>query len=415
MTSDGPSTETGFLYSIATSGQYSRLVTYLGSNEPLAVRRKAADLLTQSLESLVEQETDSVVDKLYHAALTETSDSVRADIIEVLIYVEDNAVDRLVSKIESGEYPTPTDSPSPLVYVEWLDSRHVELRLVAVTGLGQIGTPQVVSKLIVACQDSDKRIQIRALKECGRIGDPRCVAVARNCLQTADRDVKTAAARCLVKIGTPDAIGAVMPLCKEDDLRLRRAIVSELGKTGSVSVFGILLNEIADPESQLKELAIQSAVELIAHADSANSHAVRITVGTHLQQVADQDAVNKLAALIDSPTPQIRRNVIWVLCQLIDPSVHTESLDRLIAAIGDDDETTAKMTVSKLAKCTDTVVLDQLDEFVETHEIDSRVMQRIDYIRDQIKTKTADDRRKEAVEYTRVSNPADYTKKHADE
>jgi HEAT repeat protein len=205
-----------------------------------------------------------------------------------------------------------------------------------------------------------------------------------------------------------------MPLCKEDDLRLRRAIVSELGKTGSLAVFGILLNEIADPESQLRESAIRSAIELIAHADSANSHAVRITVGTHLQQVADQDTVDKLAAVVDAPAPQIRRNAIWVLCRLIDPSVHTESLDELIAAIADDDETTAKMTVSKLAKCTDTVVLEKLDEFVETNEIESRVMQRVGYIRDQIETKTADDRLKDAVEYTKVSDPADYTKKHAD-
>jgi len=414
MTKDETTAETGFLYSIATSGQYERLVGYLGSNEPLAVRKKAADLLTQSLESLVEQETDSVVDGLYRAALTETNDSVRADIIEVLIYVDDDAIDRLVSKIESGEYPTPTDSPHPLVYVEWVDSRHVELRLVAVAGLGQVGTQRVVSKLIVACRDDDKRIQIRALEECGRISDPRCVAVARNCLQTSHKDVKTAAARCLVQIGTPDALGAIMPLCKEDDLRLRRAIVSELGKTGSLAVFGILLNEIADPESQLRESAIRSAIELIAHADSANSHAVRITVGTHLQQVADQDTVDKLAAVVDAPAPQIRRNAIWVLCQLIDPSVHTECLDELIAAIADDDETTAKMTVSKLSKCKDTVVLEKLDEFVETNEIESRVMQRVGYIRDQIETKTADDRLKDAVEYTKVSDPAYYTKNHAD-
>lgn len=415
MTRDGTSVETEFLYSIANSGQYDRLVSYLGSNEPLAVRKKAADLLTQSLESLVEQDTDSVIDELYRTFLVETNDSVRADIIEVLIYIDDESVNELVTRIESREYPTPTDSPHPLVYVEWLESKHVELRLVAVAGLGRVGTQRIVSKLIAACRDDDKRIQIRALKECGRIGDPRCVGVAIDCLQTTDLDVKVAAARCLIKIGTADALAAIIPLYKEDNFQLRRSIVSELGKTGSLPVFGILLREIANPESRLKEPAIRSAIELIANAKPANSHTVRVTVGVHLQQFADQESIDKLAAVADAPRPQIRRNAIWVLCQIIDPSAHTESLDSLIAAIGDEDETVAKMTVSKLATCSDPIIIDRLEEFIKTHDLDSCVLQRADYIRDQVESKTPDDRKKDAVEYTRVKNPADYTKKHAGE
>ena len=415
MKRDRSSTETGFLYSIANSGQYDRLITYLGSSEPRAVRKKAANLLTQSLESLVEQDTDPIIEKLYTTVLVESDESVRADIIEVLIYIADSPIDTLVTKIESREYPTPTGSPPPLLYVGWLDSRHVELRLVAVAGLGRVGTKQVVPKLVVACRDDDKRIQIRALDELGEIGDPRCVDAVKTCLQTTDRDVKTAAAHCLARIGTADALAAIMPLSKKGDLRLRRAIVSELGTTGSISVFGILLREIANPESRLKESAIRSAVELIAHAKPSNSHAVRITVGTHLEQVADEDTIDTLSAVAEAPTPQIRRNAIWLLCQLIDPAAHTESLDKLIAAITDDDETTAKMTVSKLAKCRDPVVIDRLEAFIKTHDVDSRACRRADYIRDQIEKKTPDDRLKDAVEYTKVSDPADYTKKHANE
>ena len=415
MKRNNNSTETGFLYSIANSGQYERLITYLGSNEPRAVRKKAAELLTQSLESLVEQDTEPIIEELYTAVLIESDDSVRADILEVLIYVADAPIDELITKIESQEYPTPTDSPSPLLYIEWIDSRHIELRLVAVAGLGRVGTQQVVPKLIIACRDDDKRIQIRALNELGQIGDPRCVNVAKKCLQTTDQDTKTAAARCLVRIGTADALSTIIRLSKEADAQLRRAIVSDLGKTGSLSIFGILLREIATPKSQLRESAIRSAVELIAHANPAKSHAVRMTVGTHLEQFADQDTIDTLSAVAEAPTPQIRRNAIWVLCQTIDPSVHTESLDKLIAAIAGDDETTAKIIVSKLANCRDPIVIDRMEEFIKTHDVDSRVYQRADYIREQIEKKTPDDRLKEAVEYTKVTDPADYTKKHASE
>jgi len=415
MSGDKNPTETGFLYSIANSGQYERLITYLGSNEPLAVRKKAADLLTQSLESLIEQDTDPIIDELYTAVLTESNDAVRADILEVLIYLAETPIDGFIMRIESRDYPTPTDSPSPLLYVEWIDSRHVELRLVAVAGLGRVGTEQVVPKLVVACRDDDKRVQIRALDELGQIGDPRCVDAVKNRLQTADKDVKTAAARCLARIGTPSALSELMPLAKKDDPRLRQAIVSELGKTGSLPVFGILLREIANPESQLKESAIRSAVELIAYAKSDESHAVRITVETHLNQFVDQDTINTLSGVAKAPTPQIKRNAIWLLCQLIDPSVHTETLDKLIATIGDEDETTAKMTVSKLANCRDPIIIDRVEEFIQTHDVDSRVSQRAEYIRNQIEKKSPNDRLKDAVEYTKVSDPADYTKKHANE
>ena len=415
MKKDRSSTETGFLYSIANSGQYDRLITYLGSNEPVAVRKKAADLLTQSLESLIEQDIDSIIEELYTAVLTESNDSVRADILEVLIYVADTPIDGLVAKIESQKYPTPTDSPSPLLYVDWLGSKRVELRLVAVAGLGRVGTQQVVPKLIVACRDDDKRIQIRALDELGQIGDPRCVNVTKKCLQTTDSDVKTAAARCLIRIGTPAALSVIIPLSKKADAQLRRAIVSDLGKTGSLSVFGILLREIAHPESRLKESAIRSAVELIAHTNPAKSHAIRMTVGTHLEQFCDQDIINTLSAVAEASTPQIQRNAIWILCQVIEPSVHTESLNKLIAAIADEDETTAKITVSKLAKCSDPIVISRMEEFIKAHELDSRVYRRADYIREQIERKTPDDRLKETVEYTKVTDPADYTKKHASE
>lgn len=406
--------ETGFLYSIANNGQFKRLATYLGSNEPLPVRQKAIDLLLHSVESLLEQDTKSLVEELYTAALRETNETVRAQIVELLLNVDDTAVDTIVDLIESADYPTPTDSPHPLLYVEWVESSHVELRLVAVAGLGRVGSERIVPKLVTGINDSEKRVKIRALQECGHIGDPRCVDPAIDCLNTTDSDVRAAAAACLVRIGTDDAVAAVMPLAITGEQQVQRAIITELGSVGSLSVFGVLLREISSSESTLKEPAIRAAIELICHADAANSHTVRVTVATHFDQYADQTLITKLQSVADASEPQIRRNAIWVLLQIIDPAEHTESLDKLIPAIADTDETTAKMTVSKLAKSRDPVVIDRLEQFLKTTEVEPTVLQRADYIREQIEKKTPDDRLKDTVEYTRVTDPADYTKKHAD-
>lgn len=414
MSNDDRSAEAGFLYSIANNGQFERLATYLGGNESLAVRKEAANLLTQFLETIAEENPEPVIEKLYTAALTETNETVRANIIEALIYLDDEAIETFVEKIESADFPTPTDSPHPLVYVEWLKSSHVELRLVAVAGLGTIGSEEIVPNLITACRDSDRRIQIRALGECGRIGDPRCVDVAIKRLSADDIAVRAAAANCLVNIGTKDALAAIIPFTTEGELPVRKAIISDLGKTGSLTVFGVLLGAIDSPDTQLKKLAVRSAIELIAYADSGNSHTVRFTIAAHFQQLVDNEVINMLQSVADASEPQIRRNAMWILCEIIDPTTHTEGVDRLISAIADEDKITADMTTSKLANCQEPVVIDRIEVFVKNNDLDSTALKRADYIRDRIEEKMPEDRLKDAVEYTVVNDPADYTKKHTD-
>ena len=413
MSPDRRPAETGFLHSIASSGQFGRLATYLGSNEPLAVRQEAAHILAQSAESIPEGETAELTAQLYTAALTETDDSVRASIIETLIYLDERAVDTVVTRIESPDAPTPT-TPPPLVYGEWLESDHVELRLVAIAGLGRVGSDQVVSKLAAACADHDPRIQIRALTECGRLGDPRCVDAAIRCLDSDDVDVRTAAVTCLIQIGTDDSLAPVMSLAKTANLQVQHAIIEEIGTVGSLRVFGLLLWALTSDVSELQETAVRSIVDLLVSAPADDSHTVRMTVGTHLQQCSTQGIVPKLRPVVATDSQQRRRNGIWLLGQLIEPPKHTDSLTTLIEAIGDDDTKTANIAVSQLVSYDDPVIIDRLEAVIKTTDFDSPALQRADHIREQITHKTATDHLEETVEYTRVSDPADYTKKHAD-
>lgn len=413
MSPDRRPTETGFLHSIASSGQFTRLATYLGSNEPLAVRQKAANILAQSAESIREGETAELTAQLYTAAITEADDSVRATIVETLIYLDERAVDTVVTRIESPDAPTPA-TPPPLVYGEWLESDHVELRLVGIAGLGHVGSDRIVPKLAAACADHDPRVQVRALTECGRLGDPRCVDAAIRCLDSDAVEVRTAAATCLIRIGTDDALAAVMPLAKTAEPQVQHAILDEIGTVGSLRVFGLLLWALTTDVPELQERAVRSIVDLLVNAPADDSHTVRMTVGTHLQQYSSHDIVPKLRPVVTADSRQRRRNGIWLLGELIDPAEHTDSLTALIEAIGDDDTKTANIAVSQLVSYDEPVIIDRLEAVIKTADFDSPALQRADHIRDQITHKTATDHLEETVEYTRVSDPADYTRKHAE-
>jgi HEAT repeat protein len=412
---DSQNTETRFLESLASSGQFERLATYLGSNEPLSVRRKSAHYLSQSLEALAEQDTAALIEELYEAVLAETDDTVRAKIIEILVYFEDAAIDTLVEMIESDEYPTPTDSPHPLLYVRWLDSKHVELRLLAVAGLGSVGSKQVAGKLAAACTDHDDRIRIRALEECGRLEDPRCVEAVAACLDATNIDVRTAAAKALIRIGTEESITAVLPLAKEGDRQVRQAVIEEIGSVGSLAVFGVILKALDHDDEQFRATAARATVELIANAPSADRYTIRRTIAIHLQRAPDRELVAEIRAITDAEEPTIRRDALWLLGELLDPNTHTESLQTLIRSIADPDTKTAKVAVSQLVELEESLIIDHLEAFIQARDLDTQALKRADFIREELTAKTADDHLKDAVEYTKVSDPSDYTAKHAED
>lgn len=352
---------------------------------------------------------------MYRAALIETDETVRAKIIATLVSIDDAAIDTLVQKIESNDVPTPTDSPHPLLYAQWLNSDHVELRLLAVAGLGSVGSKQIAEKLATACKDPDDRVRVRALEECSKLGDSPCVEAVADCLDANDIDVQTAAARSLVRIGTNDSLEAVMPLAKDGDLQVRQAIIEEAGTVGSLEVFGVILKSLDHDDEQLRKAAIRATVELIVHAPTEDSHIIRRTVGTHLQQSPDCDLVPEIRAIADSEGEEIRRNAIWLLGELLDLTTHTDALKVLIRSIADSDTKTAKIAVSQLVDIDDPTIINHLEGFIETTELDSSSLQRADYIREQITSKTVDDHLKEAVVYTKVSDPSDYTAKHTED
>ena len=408
MSNESRSSNTAFLHGLATSGQFDRLVHYLAGNEPLAVRRRAAALLAECSDGI--DGDDELTGQLVTAVLRETDDTVRAKAIETLLSVEDAVIEDLVDRIESDAEPTPTGSPHPLLFFHWLDSQHAVLRELALAGLGRVATNSIVPRFADACDDPDPRVRARALEECANVGDRRCVDAVADCLDSDRAAIRTAAVEALTEIGTDDAIEALLAAAESDHLAVRRTVLRGLGAVGSPVVFGCLLHGLAGGPESIRDAAVAATVELIAEAPPAESHIVRETVATQLAPLPDRDIVPRAVDLAtDAERPAIRRNAVWLLGQLAADEPRQSVLSCCIEALRDTDERTAQIAASTLAWIDDPVVVDRLESFIRANDLRSATLSRADFVREQITSDGVAEHRKQAVTYTKVTEPEEYT------
>lgn len=403
--------DTGFLDSLAFNEQFEQLSNHLLADAEPRVRLRAAELFTEYGTAISEDKLETITGSLVTAVLQEPHDRIRARIIEALLECGDDTIDDLVTAIADSDRPTPADTPYPQFLLEWLGSHYSEFRLVAVAGLGDLGSSRVVPKLANACSDRDPRVQRRAVIECGRVGDDRCVRAVAAHLDSDDDAVRRAAATALVSIGSEKALRALLPAAKSDDTVLRRTAITGLGSLGSLQVLGTLLRALNDEDAEVRRAAATAIIRLVAEAPSGESHTVRETVARQLMTFPDRDVVAEFRALFtDTEEPAIRRNTAWVLGRIAGDDPQQDVILCLVRAIDDEDDRTAQVAASSLVRIGEPAIIDELESFVSATDLGSKALSRADFIRNQLTDSEAEERLKDAVEYTKVSDPIDYTR-----
>jgi len=409
MSTNGQSSETDFLYTLASNGRFDRIADYVASNEALAVRYGAAGILTEFAGDLKTAATTELRKKLINAVLEEPDDRVRARVVEALLYIDESILDTLVTKIAADREPTPTDSPHPLLLVEWLGSDSVELRLLAVAGLGDVGTPSMIPKLSSACSDTDRRVRERALKELGRIGNPRCVEEVADCLDSDIASIRHEAAKTLGEINTRGAIDRLRPAARRDeDDELRRIALDQLGAFPSSDVINTLSDGVTDENPEIQHAAASSLMELISSASFEESHTIREEVAEEVEAL-DADVIPAFVTLFtDTHRTTIRRNTAWLLGRIGDSQ--EEVVDHLLDALSDDDFTTSQIAASSLARIGGRDIKDRLEKFIENHPEGSGPRTRAEFVLTQITEGEGGLVLERTVEYIHVSEPDDYTR-----
>lgn len=407
--------DTDFLFTLAFNEQFDQLARHLLQNSEQAVRMQAAELLAEYSETMDDEEREPIRAALIAAVQQEPSDAVRARTIEALSEFGESAIDDLVDSLGDPERPTPAEEPYPNYLLRWFDSDYSEFRLVAVAAIARLDSHDGVPKLAAACSDLDPRVRLRAVTECGRVGDDRCVrAVATHLTSDAD-ELRHAAADALQRIGSRKAIRALLPAAKSDDTDLRRTAIGSLGEVGSLNLLGTLLRGLDDDDPTIRAAAAESIIELVAAAPSEESHTVRETVAKQLNTFPDRDIVPVFLSLFEeTDRPKIRRNTAWLLGRIADEGPRTDVIHALIKAIADDDAETTRVATASLVRIDDPAIIDELERFIKATDLDSKALNRADFIRSRLTDSEAEARLKDAVEYTEVSDPADYTRKQAE-
>lgn len=402
------SSETDFLYTLASNGRFERIADYVASNEPVAVRYGAAGILTEFADDLEAAATTDLRKQLIDAVLEEPDDRVRARVVETLLYIDESILHTLVAKIAADSEPTPTDSPHPLLLVEWLGSEAVELRLLAVAGLGDVGTPSMIPKLSAACNDTDRRVRERALRELGRIGNPRCVEEVADCLDSDIATIRHEAAKTLGKINTRGSVDRLRPATRrDDDDELRRIAFDQLGSFPSSDVINTLTDGLRDDEPDIRQAAASSLMEMVAEAGFEESHTIREEVAESIEDIDDDIVPDFVILFSDTYRTTIRRNTAWLLGRIGDS--REEVVDQLLDSLSDDDFTTAQVAASSLARIGGRDIEKLLEEFIEDQPEGSRSETRAEFVLNQITDSEADAILKDTVEYIHVSEPEDYT------
>lgn len=401
-------TETDFLYTLASNSRFERIADYVASNEPVAVRYGAAGILTEFADDLKAAATTDLRRQLVDAVLQEPDDRVRARVVETLLYIDESVLDTLVTKIAADSEPTPTDSPHPLLLVEWLGSEQVELRLLAVAGVGDVGTPSMIPKLSAACSDSDRRVRERALRELGHIGNPRCVEAVADCLDSDIASIRHEAATTLGKINTRGAVDRLRPAARrDDDDELRRIVFDELGTFPSSDVINTLTDGLRDDDPDIRHAAASSLMEMVAAADFEESHTIREEVAASIDAIDDNIVPDFVTVFVETHRTTIRRNTAWLLGRIGDS--RDEVVDQLLNALTDDDFRTAQVAASSLARIGGREIEDRLNEFIADQPEGSGPHTRGEFVLTQITDSEADVILKRTVEYIHVTKPEEYT------
>ncbi|MFC6719492.1 HEAT repeat domain-containing protein [Natrialbaceae archaeon GCM10025810] len=434
-----PGNEPTFLYELEREGRELDLIEYLERSEKPIVRYRAAEILG-GLATGVGPDSDARIGRaLEWAARRDEDETVRAAAVDALYLRDEERLEGLIEELAAeGIDDTPAWADVDRI-PDLLGSEHPEFRLLAAAALGETGDPDAVPSLVDAFTDADARVRGRAVRSCGKIGDPRPIDALAVRLNDRHERVRREAAAALASIGTEGALEALAPAARDDAESVTLIAVGELGRFGNATPLPLLFEALRDRSETVVRTATRSLLELLANAPVEARPELRDAVTARL---ADETAgsggapsasalVPNLVAILNAggPTP-IRRTAAWLLGRIVslagDDGVRRRRIvgDRdeitscLLETLEDPDDATATFATETLIDLGGYDLRERLEEFLERDDLPPAAVDRaeraLEAIDDEIRTPEADETVVDAVEFTYVERPSDYTAKRRD-
>ena len=212
--------------------------------------------------------------------------------------------------------------------------RYWELQKEIAEVLGQIGSEQVVERLIQAlgggnCAAHDCDVQAGAAKGLRAIGDPRAVIPLTQALDNGYWELRKVAAEALGDMGDTRAVKGLIQTLKDDDWEVRRAAAEALGRIGDTEALDGLIKVLKDEKMRVAVAyalgslgdigAVVPAVQVLlvdspstresltqAMQDSSPHQALEI-ITTALSEAAISDSTRKAIAKMKMKKLEARR------------------------------------------------------------------------------------------------------------
>src|SRR6056297_3658736 len=331
------------LYHLARDGDAKGIRELLLESDSTAVRVRSGKLLGEVAD---EGDTESV-ETLVSVSVTDDEDEVRAAAVEGLDKIGSDAVEQLLVKITGSKIQEGADWATAKKFANALSSEVPELRMAAASALGKLGETSAVPALVDALTDENPQVRVRAAAALAQLDHPKAVPALIERLSDPDGEVRMEAAVALASIGTDQALAALLDMLDDNNTAIRRIAASAL----------------ADPSSAVRSAAVFSIIELLSNAPTRQSHQIRDTVVSELQN-SDSATVQPLIEILDESTQtRQQRNAAWFLGRVVDEP-DDKTIEVLVDALESDDNSTAQFAATSLSEIGGEPVEDELLDFV---------------------------------------------------
>lgn len=189
--------------------------------------------------------------------------------------------------------------------------------------LGRQRDIRIVEPLIVALDDPDASVRVRATESLGNLRDERAVLPLITRLSDDDASVRAQACHALGRQGDYRALPALIEMLRDGESQVRAAAAGALAKLPDASAAGPLVSVMIgdeadyvrhDAQRSLSEIGGEVIVSLLLIALNGDHEpdAMRRMVEV-LAALGDSRATAPLQGLVDHPDEVVRATVAWAL------------------------------------------------------------------------------------------------------
>lgn len=142
------------------------------------------------------------------------------------------AIGLAFNQVTDREEGTAADPRYVAAFTKLLSDQNTEVRIQAVSALGEMGLKQAPAPLLAAAKDQKPEVRGAVAAALARIGDPKAVPVLKGMLGDSDADVREWAITALGEIRDQTALEALVGALKSTDPAVRRSAAQALGQRG---------------------------------------------------------------------------------------------------------------------------------------------------------------------------------------